>query len=90
MLNSYDLKTGAEVYTKQRLEGIGNTYASLVGAAGRVYVLDRDGNALVFKHGKKFEELARNKLDDAFDASPVIVGDELYLRGHEFLYKVAK
>jgi outer membrane protein assembly factor BamB len=89
MLSSYDLKTGKERYTKQRLEGIGNTYASLVGAAGNVYVLDRDGNALVFKHGKKFEEVARSKLDDAFDASPVIVGDELYLRGHRFLYKVA-
>ena len=90
MLLSYDLKTGEEHYGKQRLEGIGNTYASLVGAAGRVYVLDRDGNALVFKHGKKFEEVARNKLDDAFDASPVIVGDELALRGHQFLYKVVE
>jgi outer membrane protein assembly factor BamB len=88
MLNSYDLKTGKERYTKQRLDGIGNTYASLVGAAGNVYVLDRDGNALVFKHGKKFKLVAKSKLDDAFDATPVIVGDEIYLRGHEFLYKV--
>jgi hypothetical protein len=34
-------------------------------------------------------EAARNKLDDAFDASPVIVGEEKYLRGHKHLYSVA-
>jgi outer membrane protein assembly factor BamB len=89
MLSSYDLATGKEIYTKQRLEGLGNIYASLVGAKGRVYVLSRDGKAVVFKHGKKFELLAKNELDDAFDASPVVVGKELILRGHEYLYNVA-
>jgi outer membrane protein assembly factor BamB len=89
MLSCYELKTGKEIYTKQRLDGLGNIYASPVGAAGRVYIIDREGNAVVFKHGETFELLAENKLDDQFDASPVVVGDELYLRGHEYLYKIA-
>ena len=81
--------TGKAHYTQQRIEGLGNIYASLVGANGRVYILDRDGKAVVFKHGETFELLAENKLDDAFDASPVIVGDTILLRGHEHLYSIA-
>jgi hypothetical protein len=30
--------------------------------------------------------LAKNRLDDGFDASPALVGNELFLRGREFLY----
>jgi len=89
MLSSYDLATGEPVYTKQRLENLGNIYASPVGAGGRIYVVSRDGVTAVFRQGKKFELLATNRLDDAFDASPVIVGRELILRGHEHLYSVA-
>jgi outer membrane protein assembly factor BamB len=90
VLSCYDLKTGKVHYTEQRVEGVGNIYASPVGASGRIYVLDREGMTAVFRHGETFEMLATNKLDDAFDASPVIVGDELYLRGHKYLYKVAQ
>jgi len=90
VLSCYDLKTGKAHYTEQRVEGVGNIYASPVGAGGRIYVLDREGSAAVFRHGETFELLANNKLDDAFDASPVIVGDEIFLRGHRYLYKVAR
>ena len=90
VLSCYDLKSGKAHYTEQRVEGVGNIYASPVGAGGRIYVLDREGAAAVFRHGETFELLANNKLDDAFDASPVIAGDELYLRGHKYLYKLAK
>ena len=36
--------------------------------------------------GPEYELLALNKLDDRVDASPVFVGDRLYLRGRERLY----
>jgi hypothetical protein len=32
------------------------------------------------------EVLATNRLADAIDASPVIVGKQLFLRGHKTLY----
>jgi hypothetical protein len=57
-----------------------------VAAAGRIYLLDRDGKALVLASGPKLEILAENQLDDGFDASPVVVGRDLYLRGRRFLY----
>ena len=81
---------GSEFYGRQRLEGIGNVYASPVAANGRVYIVGRRGNAVVLKHGAEFELLATNSLDDGFDASPVIVGNEILLRGKEFLYSIAE
>ncbi|MFH1747089.1 MAG: PQQ-binding-like beta-propeller repeat protein [Planctomycetota bacterium] len=89
IITCLDARNGQEHYGRERLPEISEVYASPVGAAGRVYVVGRDGTTVVLKHGPKFEVLANNKLDDTFDASPVIVGKELYLRGHEYLYCIA-
>jgi outer membrane protein assembly factor BamB len=40
----------------------------------------------VVKSGTAFEVLARNTLDDNFDASPALAGNVLYLRGYKSLY----
>ena len=42
------------------------------------------------KHGAEYEEVATNELDDGFDASAAIVGDEIYLRGQKSLYCIGK
>jgi len=44
----------------------------------------------VIKEGPEFEVIAQNKLDDNFDASPVIVGNELLLRGIKSLYCISE
>ena len=62
---------------------------SPVGAGGRVYIPGRDGITLVVRHGGKFEVLAKNTLDDGFDASPALVDSEIYLRGYKYLYDIA-
>jgi len=87
ILTSVDAATGAPRFS-ERLE-LGNVFASPVAAAGRIYVLGRDGKALVLAPGPKLEVLAENKLEDGFDASPVIVGSDLYLRGRRFLYRLS-
>jgi hypothetical protein len=69
-----------------RLDGIGNVYASPVGAAGRVYVTDLEGATVVVAHGALPRLLARNVLDDTFSASAAIAGDQLFLRGMRALY----
>ena len=88
-LTCVDAKTGDVLFGPQRLPGIQNVYASLVGAADRVYIVSRNGMTVVIKRGATYELLARNQLDDSFSASPAIVGDELYLRGEEYLYCIA-
>ena len=45
---------------------------------------------MVIKDSDKLEVLATNSLDENFDASPVAVGKELFLRGHSNLYCIAE
>ncbi len=88
ILTAFDVASGRPHYGPQRLGGLREIYSSPVGAAGRVYFLGRDGGALVIENGSEFKVLATNSLDDGFEASPAIVGDELYLRGRRFLYRI--
>ncbi len=88
ILSCFDARTGQEYYSGQRLEGMGNVFASPVGAQDRVYVVGQKGTMYVIKHGPAFEILAKNTLDDNFSASPAIVGSTLYLRGYKNLYCV--
>jgi outer membrane protein assembly factor BamB len=90
ILSVRNAATGEALYGPQRLEGVSTVYASPVGAAGRVYIAGRDGAVAVIARGPEFKLLALNQLDDGFDASPIVVGDELYLRGRKYLYRVSK
>lgn len=85
-LTSLDIKTGKPVIDRARIPGMETIYASPTGAAGRIYLADRAGTTAVIKNADKFEIIATNKLDDSIDASPVIVGKTLFLRGEKFLY----
>jgi outer membrane protein assembly factor BamB len=89
VLSSFEAKTGKKLYGEQRLEGVPNVYASPLGVAGRIYVAGRDGGVAVVQQGPAFKQLAANQLDDGFDASPVVVDNELYLRGRKFLYRIS-
>jgi len=84
------VKTGEEVYTRARLPGIGNVYASPVAANGRIYITSLEGNTLVFTAGAEPEVLSVNSLDDSFSASAALVGKELFLRGDKSLYCIAE
>jgi outer membrane protein assembly factor BamB len=90
ILSCFNAKTGEPFYSRQRLESIANIYTSPVGAAGRVYLLSRDGVTMVIKNSESFEVLATNKLEDNTDASPALVDNEIYLRGSKFLYCIAE
>tara|TARA_R110002072_G_scaffold46591_2_gene128849 strand:- start:19662 stop:21026 length:1365 start_codon:yes stop_codon:yes gene_type:complete len=84
-------KTGEEPSRPMRLPGMREIYASPVGAAGRIYITDREGATLVISHGKQQPKLlAHNLLEDSFSASAAIVGSEIYLRGMRYLYCIAK
>jgi outer membrane protein assembly factor BamB len=88
-LTCLDAKSGAEHYVAQKVEGLKGVYSSPVGAAGRVYLVGRNGAAAVIERGPDYKVLATNTLDESFTASPAIVGNEIYLRGHKSLYCVS-
>jgi outer membrane protein assembly factor BamB len=86
ILSCLDAKTGKEQYTGKRLEGMGNVFASPLAAKDRIYIVGQKGTMYVIKHGPEFKVLAKNSLDDNFNASPVVIGDQLFLRGYKSLY----
>src|SRR5262245_20017399 len=89
ILTQLDAASGQARFS-ERLEATPNVYASPVGAAGRVYVVGRDGSTAVVAAGPQFKLLATNVLDDHFDASPALVDDAIYLRGARSLYAIAE
>ena len=90
VLTCCDAKTGRVLIDAEKLADLQGVYASPVAAAGRVYLVGRNGAALVLRRSDQLEVLATNRLDDKFDASPAIAGKELFLRGRENLYCLAE
>src|SRR5262249_46639472 len=86
VLTTPDIKTGKAVILSERLPNVQNFYASPAAAAGRIYFTDRRGTTLVLKAGDTLNVLATNRLDDSIDASPAIVGKQLFLRGEKYLW----
>jgi outer membrane protein assembly factor BamB len=90
LLTAVDAKTGKAHYQAQRLDAVPNVFASPVAAAGRIYIVGREGTTAVIKPGPTLEVLGASTLDDHFDASPALVDGEMYLRGVKNLYCVAQ
>jgi outer membrane protein assembly factor BamB len=89
ILSCFNVQTGKPLMETQRIGALPGVYASPVGAAGKVYLLGREGSAVVIRDSDAFEVLAINQLEERFDASPAVAGNELFLRGHQFLYCIA-
>ncbi|HEY2412623.1 MAG TPA: PQQ-binding-like beta-propeller repeat protein [Pirellulaceae bacterium] len=90
ILTCLDSRTGKPHYTGQRVEGLGTVYASPVAAGGNVYIVDRDGNTVVIKDADKLEVVSTNLLNDPTDASPAVVGNQLFLRSRKNLYCIGE
>jgi outer membrane protein assembly factor BamB len=86
ILSCFDATTGEAFYSNQRLEGMGSIFTSPTMASNKMIILGQKGVAYVVKHGSSFEILAKNQLDDNFNASPVVIGNTLFLRGYKNLY----
>jgi outer membrane protein assembly factor BamB len=86
LLTVLDTKTGKAILNQERLPNQTSFYSSPVAAEGRIYLADQQGSTLVLKQSDKLEVLSRNQLDDHFDATPALVGRQLFLRGEKFLY----
>lgn len=90
ILSAFNIETGEAYYGPERLKGVSGVYASIVGTGDRLYIAGRNGGVNVVQQGPEFKILAENSLDDSFNASPAIVGNELYLRGGGHLYCIAE
>lgn len=89
VISSYNARTGEPYFFKERLSEIKGIYASPAAAAGRIYVVGRNGVTNVLNASEKLEVLAVNTLEDRFDGSPAFAGNEIYLKGKENMYCIA-
>jgi len=78
-----DARTGELVWEKIFDE---NFYASPVLAGGRVYLIGRRGDVIVFDTGREYQELARGHLGETCDTSPAFGDGRIYVRGRRHLF----
>jgi outer membrane protein assembly factor BamB len=86
MLTCLDPRSGKPAYLEERLGALGDYYASLVAADGRIYASSQPGVITVVKAGDRLEVLARNQMGEAVQATPAIVGDTILVRTASQLY----
>jgi outer membrane protein assembly factor BamB len=80
-----DPKTGETVWV-ERIGG--NFSASPVGADGKVYLLNEEGETVVLEAGRKCKVLARNALKEVCRASLAVAGGQIFIRSDEHLYSI--
>jgi outer membrane protein assembly factor BamB len=91
MLNVFDAATGTPHYLQQRMPKPYNFKASPLIANDRVYLATEEGDVVIVKAGNTFEVLATNTLtDQSFIASPIAVGNNLYLRSRTHVLAIGK
>ena len=66
------------------------TWRPPVLAAGKLYLLNEDGDTSVIRTGETPELISTNRLADAMLATPAIGGDCLFLRSDKWLYCVGR
>lgn len=87
-----DAATG-DVEYEQRLNRIGEIYASPLVADGKLYYVSRHQGAVVLAAQPEFEQLAHNRLESdrsVFNASPAASRGQLFLRSDRYLYCIGK
>jgi outer membrane protein assembly factor BamB len=89
-LTCLNARTGEPLFENVRLPELSQLYASPLGAANRIYFVGRNGTTVVIKNKPELEVLAVNRLDDPMDASPVAVGEDLFLRSKTRLYCITR
>ena len=85
ILNVIDASDGKTVYVKRLDLGQEPTWPSLSIAGAYLYVTNRDGTTLVLATGRKYQEIAKNRLDFVI-SSPVFHHNRMFLRTNAHLY----
>ena len=88
VLSCFDATTGAPLFERTRIPGMKHVYASPLAAGNHIYINGREGTTVVLRPADTFEIVASNTLDEVLDASPVAIGDTLYLRGRHHMYSI--
>jgi outer membrane protein assembly factor BamB len=86
LLTCVDAKSGKTLFSASRVPGVSRTYASPVAAAGKIYLTDRGGAITVIEDSPTLKVLATNEVGEGVDATPALVGTQLFVRGEKHLF----
>ena len=88
-------ETGEEIYQEKLLLATTEkeknaAYSSVSLAGGALFFTGMDGSVMVVKPGRKYELIARNKVESALRSTPAFEGKRIYLRAPGHLYCFGK
>jgi outer membrane protein assembly factor BamB len=84
-----DAKNIEAVFWKERIEGA--RWSSPIAVGNNIYTVAQDGKITVFKASRAgYEQVAENKLDGFFNATPAVAGNSLIIRSQTHVYCVRK
>ncbi|MCZ6673386.1 MAG: PQQ-binding-like beta-propeller repeat protein, partial [Verrucomicrobia bacterium] len=84
-----DASNGEIVYTHEIKGVTGTAYPTMVLADNKIYQSTEDGNMVIFKPGRTFEEITRHKLGP-YRSTPIFNNQAAYLRTYDSLIAVGK
>jgi outer membrane protein assembly factor BamB len=85
VVTCWDASSG-KLHWRQRVGG--QFSASPIAVDGRIYCCAEDGRTIVFAPAKEYKELAVNRLEGHFMASPAVSASAIYLRSDTHLYRI--
>ncbi len=89
LANCLDARSGKQIW-QERLRAGREHWASPVVAGGKIYFSSKSGDVAVIAADRKFEILAKNRIEGTINASPAVAGDSLILRSGTHLYHIAE
>ena len=80
-----DAKTGNEVWSKHMTADYDSSPLYI---DGNIWFFSARGEILVLKAGRKYEEVAKNKLESGIFATPAVVNNSMIIRTQGLLYRI--
>ena len=80
VFSAIDAETGKVIYEQTLDLHKGTCYPSVTFAGGLLFVSSDSGTTAIVKPGREYQQVAMNTLEN-FRASPVFVGNRMYVRG---------
>jgi outer membrane protein assembly factor BamB len=88
-LTVFDAATGEQVYQQKLPFKARRVYGSPTLAGDHIMLNSDDGETLVFKPGRTFEQLSVNQVDK-YRHTPVLDGDDILIRTYKYLWRIGK
>jgi outer membrane protein assembly factor BamB len=87
MVSCFEAKSGNVVYQQERINAVGNYYASPVAADSRIIVASLDGKLTIFgAGGDKPAILHQSNFNERLATTPALAEDQVYIRTPTALY----